>query len=131
MTRQEIMKRSENSTAISQPRSYYERRIIPPADIIEGSEEYTVRVDMPGVAKESIELKVDGNKLRVKGNTRKYHNDNPRMVLQEITPTLYQREFQLGNEIDRSKINAEYDNGVLNISLHKNEQSKPREIKIK
>ncbi len=131
MTRQDIMKRPESSTAVTKPQSFYERRVIPPADIIEGPEEYTVRVDMPGVAKDSIELKVDGSKLLVRGSTGKYHNDNSKMVLREINPTMYQREFQLGSEIDRSKINAEYESGVLNISLHKNEQSKPREIRIK
>lgn len=131
MTRQNIMKRPESSTAVTQPHTYYERKIIPPADIIEGAEEYTVRMDMPGVSKDSIQLKVDGQILRVRGSTGKYHNENPRMVLREINPTVYEREFQLGNEVDRSKINAEYDSGVLIISLHKNEKSKPREIQVK
>lgn len=54
MTRNEIMKRAENRQIVTQPRSYSERRVIPPADISEGGNEYTVHVDMPGVNKESI-----------------------------------------------------------------------------
>ncbi len=131
MTRKEIMKRPDNQDRVTGSRSIYERRIVPPADIIEENNEYIVRVDMPGVEKESIDLKVDGDTLRVRGSAGDYHKNNPKMVVNEITPTVYERDFQLGKDIDRSGIKGEYDTGVLTITLPKSEQAKPHEIKIK
>ncbi len=131
MTRKDLMKRPEKKESVVQPRSYYERRIVPPVDIIESDNHYTVQVDMPGVNKESIDLKVDGDTLRVRAYTGDYHKGDAKLHRREIIPSVYEREFQLGKEIDRSKINGEYDNGVLTITLQKNESVKPREIHIK
>lgn len=131
MTRKDIMKRPENTHGVPQTRSIYERRIVPPADIIADTNAYTVRVDMPGVEKESIDLKVDGDTLRVRGSAGDYHKKDAKMVLNELTPVVYEREFQLGKDIDRSGIDGQYEAGVLTITLMKSENAKPREIKIK
>lgn len=129
MTRNEIMKRSDNKPLPTF--SHYERKMIPRTDIIEKENMYIVRIDMPGVDKESIKIKVDGDMLHVTGSTGQYHDNDPKMLVREIAPKVYEREFQLGNEIDRSKISGEYDTGVLTITLEKSEQSKPREIVVK
>ena len=131
MTRKDIMKRQENQHELPQTRSFYERRVVPSADIIEGENEYIVRVDMPGVEKNSIDLKVDGSSLRVRGSAGDYHGNSPYMIMREIKPTVYDRVFQIGKDIDRNAINGEYNEGVLTITLRKNESAKPREIKIK
>jgi HSP20 family protein len=129
MTRNEIMKRSDNKPLSTF--SHYERRVIPPTDIIETGSVYTVRVDMPGVNKESIKIKVDGDMLRVTGSTGNYHDNDPKMLVREIAPKVYEREFQLGNEIDRSKISGEYDMGVLTITCPKAEEAIPKAIDVK
>jgi HSP20 family protein len=131
MTRKDIMKRPNSQHAVPSERSYYERRIVPPADIIENDNEYIVRVDVPGVDKKSITLKVEGDTLRVQGSTGEHHRENKTLLINEITPTTYKREFHLGKDVDRTRINGEYDAGVLTITLGKNEHSKPRDIKIK
>jgi len=131
MTRKDIMKYQEQNKQVEHPRSYYERRVVPSANIVENNNEFIVHVDMPGVNKESISLKVDGDSLHIQGSTGNYHKDNAKMYLHETRPTIYEREFNLSNEIDRSKITGEYNNGVLLITLQKNEKAKPQEIKIK
>lgn len=131
MTRKDIMKRPENQHAVTKSRSIYERRVVPPADIIDGINEYTVRVDMPGVNKDTIALKIDGDTLRVRGSAGDYHRQSPKMVINEISPTVYERDFHLGKDINRSNISGEYESGILTITLPKSEQAKPREIKIK
>jgi len=131
MTRKDIMKQPEKSQSTIQPQSFYERRIVPPANIVEETNQYTVHVDMPGVNKETVKLQVDADTLRIQGSTGDYHQENAKLHKREIIPTTYEREFQLGKEINRSKINAEYDNGVLTITLQKHDAVKPREIPIK
>jgi HSP20 family protein len=130
MTRKDIMVRPNGETAVIHPRSFYEKRVVPPADIIETDANYIVRVDMPGADKSSIDLKIDGDTLRVQGNTSEYHREQPRMFLREIRPTTYEREFGLGRGVNREAVSAEYTDGVLYITIEKNEEMKPREIRI-
>lgn len=129
MTRNEIMKRSDNKPLPAF--SHYEQRVIPRTDIIEKENMYTVRVDMPGVDKESIKIKVDGDMLHVTGSTGQYHDNDPKMLVREIASKIYEREFQLGNEIDRSKISGEYDMGVLTITCPKAKEAIPKAIDVK
>lgn len=131
MMNNKIMKRPDQYREENEPRNYYERKVVPAADIIEGKHDYTVRIDLPGVNKETIDLKIDGDRLRLRASTGLRHGNNAKLRIQETAPVIYEREFFLGNEIDRSKINGEYDHGVLVITLQKNESKKPHEIKIK
>lgn len=131
MARKDIMRREANNRGAVAARSYYERRIVPPADIIESDHDYTVRIDMPGVEESSIDIKIEGNKLRIRGSTGEYVREGARMLVNELRPTVYEREFLLGKGINRDAIKAEYVNGVLFMTLEKSEDLKPREIKIK
>jgi HSP20 family protein len=131
MTRKDLMVRQGEQNVPASNRSYYERRVVPSADIIEGTDEFIVRVDMPGVDKSNITLKVDSDKLKVQGSTGKYHAGNASFIRHETKPTCYEREFYLGNGVDRDKIQAEYSLGILTITLQKSEHSKPKHISIR
>jgi HSP20 family protein len=131
MTRKDLMVRQGEPNVPARNRSYYERRVVPSADIIEGTDEFIVRVDMPGVDKSNITLKVDSDKLKVQGSTGDYHAGNASFIRHETKPTCYEREFYLGNGVDRSKIHAEYSFGILTITLQKSEESKPKHISIR
>ena len=97
-----------------------------------GSDAFTIEVDLPGVDKKDIELKVEENLLTVKA-VRQMKNEvkEEDYYLCESKFGLISRSFILPKDVDREKISANYEDGRLYISLEKEEARKARSISIK
>ena len=88
-----------------------------------------VKMEMPGVSKENLDIKVDNDKLIVDG--RKILNKpKGEYRLKEIREGDYHHEFNIDQTIDRNSIKAEIKNGVLVLELGIKESEKPRKIKV-
>ncbi len=105
------------------------RYLVPPVDIFETNDVLAVVVDLPGVNKDNVDVRVEENILTIKGKADYEPPANP--LLGEFNLQGYYRQFQLSDEVDQSRISAESKNGVLTIILPKAEKSKPRQIKVK
>src|SRR3974390_1159970 len=107
------------------------RVFLPNADIYETQDALKVILEMPGVEKDNIEIRVEEDILNVQGrlDLRKYHGLQP--LYTEYNVGHYARSFQLSNKIDQNKIAAELENGVLSLTLPKVEEAKPRTIQVK
>jgi len=103
--------------------------IAPPVDIFETDEALTVVADLPGVAMDSVDIRVEDNILTIKG--RATYSPKAELLRQEFSLQGYYRQFQLSDEVDQERISAESKNGVLTITLPKAEKSKPKQIKVK
>ena len=101
---------------------------IPPVDIYETEDGLTVEADLPGVEKDSIDVRVDDNVLTIQGKVKPvalgngYHN--------EFVMLDYFRQFELNEEVDQDKISADYKHGVLTIRLPKGEKARPKQITV-
>jgi len=105
------------------------RYIVPPADIYETGDALTVVVDLPGVDKKDVDIRVEDNTLTIRG---KAGYDPPKNLLrEEFNLSGYFRQFLLSEEVDQGKIMAETKHGVLVIRLPKAEKTKPRQIQVK
>ncbi len=104
--------------------------IMPPVDMYETPDSYILFLDMPGVTKENLNIKVVGDSLVVRGKFDLPVSKGDEMLLNEIAKGEYVREFVLSGDIDRDKIDAKLTNGVLVLKLGKSEKSKEIEIKI-
>jgi len=102
--------------------------IAPPVDIFETDDSLTVIVDLPGVKREEVDIRVEDNILTIRGKSG-YHPAAP-IVREEFSLHGYYRQFQLSDLVDQNKIFAESKNGVLTITLPKAEKTKPRQIKV-
>ncbi len=107
------------------------RFISPSVDIYEDKEAFHVVVEMPGVTKDSLSLNVESHRLIVKGMVVTEPADNGNPILQEIPDRNYYRVFNLSDGIDTKNIEAILEDGVLTITLRKNEKLQPREIRVK
>jgi len=107
------------------------RVFLPNADIHETPDAMKVVLEMPGVDKDHLDIKVEEGLLRVEGHVdfAKYQGLVP--LYTEYNIGNYARSFRLSNEIDQDKIAAELSDGVLTIELPKAEKVKLRTIKIK
>jgi len=103
--------------------------IAPPVDIFENEDSLFVVVDLPGVGRDGVDIRVEEDILTIKANAQ--YTQPATVLRQEFSLQNYYRQFQLSDEVDQSKIFAESKNGVLTITLPKAEKSKPKQIKVK
>jgi len=101
---------------------------LPATDIWETPEEITLRMDMPGVSKDNLEIKVEGDMLMVHGGVSQDQPGNVLYAEQRVGD--FHREFSLSDDLDREKINAALNAGVLTLTVAKAEKVKPRKIQI-
>lgn len=103
--------------------------IAPPANISATAEEYLIELEMPGVSKEGLEVTVEGSELTVLGRRQQAIPSGTPFYVESFDAD-YCRTFDLGPDVDSSKINAEMQQGVLRLHLPKSEKVKPRKINI-
>ena len=105
--------------------------VMPAADIYETADAYVVRVDLPGSQKESISISLEPGQLQIKGLVGQFHNDGSNVLYSEIPKANFFRKFNVGNGIDADAIRASVENGVLTVTMPKNDLMRVREIPIK
>jgi HSP20 family protein len=103
----------------------------PPIDIIDSKNELKLYADMPGVNKDSINISLEQGVLTIRGNVDTSAYEKYELLYQEYEIGDFQRSFTLTDDIDQDKIEAVYDNGVLELTLAKAEKAKPRKIAVK
>jgi HSP20 family protein len=106
--------------------------LVPPVDIYEDSDCVTLYADLPGVSKENLDVQIDRDTLKVYGK-RGVGNGAEGVTrwYDEMPAKDFYRAFTIGEEINREKISATINNGVLKLTLPKAEKTKPRKIDIK
>ena len=105
--------------------------IIPPVDIYEDTDGVTLFADLPGVSKESLDVQIDKDLLKIFGRRTPGNGGEVLSSYDEIPNKDFYRAFTIGEEIDREKITASMNNGVLKLILPKSERTKPKRIDIK
>jgi HSP20 family molecular chaperone IbpA len=105
-----------------------ENYIRPAVDIFETEEGLTLMADLPGVAKEGLDVGIEKGILTIKGTVSGESSGSD--LYREFTLASFYRQFQLPDEIDPEKTRAELKNGVLVLNLPKAEAAKPRRIEI-
>lgn len=102
---------------------------VPACSITEDEGVVTVKLEMPGVPKEGLQVKIEGNSLEVSG-TRGREETRGRYLLKERRADSFRKQFTLDETIDREKVSAELADGILVLKLHVREAAKPRKIEI-
>jgi len=112
-----------------------EPRVIQPlVNIYETDKEVILEAEMTGLTKEDIGLELKENELTIKGKIRESDETTPKgytVIHRERCPLEYIRTFIIGDEIDKSKIDAQYENGILRVKLSKSDEAQPKRIEIK
>ena len=103
----------------------------PAVDILETEDVLTLKADLPDVKIDDIDIRVENNTLTLRGN-RRFENDENVKGWHRIERSYgeFIRSFALPPTLDTEKVNADYSNGVLTISLPKKEAAKPRQVKV-
>ncbi len=106
------------------------RTVAPAVDIQELPESYVVRLDLPGVDRNTIKAQVNNQTLAVTATAPAHFKADARLFLDDSIATEYRREFALADNVDAASTDAMYENGVLTVTLKKKQQYLPRTIAI-
>jgi len=106
-----------------------EHFVTPVASVSEDGDAYQLKVEMPGVSKEGLEISVENNELSIIGRRTLPPIDGT-IIHRESRREDFRRVFELDPSIDTGKIAARIDQGILTLTLPKAEQVKPRKIAV-
>jgi HSP20 family molecular chaperone IbpA len=129
--RQEIKTTEQQQTPAAQRSSAErERAMVPRVDVLEDETGITLLADLPGVPKDQLELKIEGDTLQIEGGVAPQLPERLQPVYAEVRVPRYRRAFTLSRELDTSRIEANLKDGVLNLRIPKHEHAQPRRIQV-
>ncbi len=99
-------------------------------DAYEKDDVYVLRFDLPGVSKEDIDLTVENNVLTVKAQRELEDTVGANWIIRERPTGIHSRSVRLGQRLDVTEIGANYENGVLLVSIPIKEEAKPHKIEV-
>ncbi len=107
------------------------RALLPPVDVVEDATGITLYADLPGVSRERLQLRVEGDTLAIEGEMVLPVPQGMQASHAEVQQSRYRRLFTLSKELDPAKIGAELAQGVLRVRIPKAEHAQPRRIEVK
>lgn len=102
----------------------------PDVDIIEGKDKIIVIADMPGVNEKSVDITLDENVLTIYGKVDRKVPERMKLTHAEYGVGDYQRIFTISGEVNRDKIEANVKDGVLRLTMPKNDAPRMRKIGV-
>lgn len=101
-------------------------------DVHEDDAAYTVKAEMPGVKKEDIDVRIEGAQVSISAEVKKSDEkkEGTRVLRAERYEGFVSRSFTLGCEIDRDKVSARYQDGVLELRLPKKQSGAAHKVTI-
>ena len=103
----------------------------PAMDLVEDENAYTVRLDLPGLESDNVRVEIEDNTLTISGEMGDtVEQEGDRYHYRERYVGAFQRSVRLPNTLNAEKVEANFENGVLNIVLPKRPEAQPRQIKI-
>jgi HSP20 family molecular chaperone IbpA len=129
MAEKTVVTRSQQRTPPSREETRsQEQYVTPPVDIYETGEGLVVKADLPGVAKENLDVRVENNLLTIRAKSAHVAPGEP--IYREYELVNFFRQFELNERVDQAKISADLKHGVLTLKLPKAEEAKPRQIDV-
>src|SRR5437588_1587539 len=102
-----------------------------PLDVSETEDAFVVKASLPGIKPEDVQITVHGDTLTIRGESKaEEEKKGEHWHLRERRFGAFQRSVSLATPVNSDKAQAQYEHGVLTLTLPKSEAAKPRQIKI-
>lgn len=108
-----------------------EPALLPPVDVIEDTTGITLYADLPGVPRDKLHLRVDGDQLALEADIGLALPQGMESTHAEVGLARYRRTFTLSKELDAGKVSAELSQGVLRVRIPKAEHAQPRKVEVR
>ena len=105
---------------------------VPAIDVHDGEGQYLIKVDLPGIRKEDIDISLENGVLSVSAETTKEDKEEKdgKLIRQERHYGKYLRSLSVGSDVDPTGIKAHFEDGVLNLTLPKAMEKQPSTVSI-
>ncbi len=104
--------------------------LTPPVDVVEDARGITLIADLPGVAREQLDVRVDGDQLEIEAELALQTPTDMSAIHVEVPVARYRRAFTLSKELDADQVEAELKDGVLRLRVPKAAHAQPRRISV-
>jgi HSP20 family protein len=121
---------NSTQTARGHDETRHEPALLPPVDVIEDSTGITLYADLPGVPRDRLNVRVEGDTLLIDADLVLDVPQGMQASHAEVQRTHYRRAFTLSRELDPAKVGAELSQGVLRVRIPKAEHAQPRRIQV-
>ncbi|MCG2592953.1 Hsp20/alpha crystallin family protein [Ramlibacter sp. XY19] len=125
----EVQAASDRKPAAQQQQPQ-QQHVVPPVDVFENDTSITLLADLPGVAREQLHVRVDGETLLLEATAAPQGPQQMELVYGELRSPSYRRQFTLSRELDAARIEAQLRDGVLKLTIPKAEEARPRKIQV-
>lgn len=104
---------------------------VPPVDVYEDEHKIVLKLEVPGMKEEDLDIQLENNTLTVRGE-RKFEKEEKEENFHRIERRYgsFYRAFTIPSTVNPESVKADYDAGVLNIQLEKKAEAKPKQIKV-
>ena len=102
-----------------------------PLDVVRHETDVTLRLDVPGIDPEQLEVTVDRGILTISGKREEERTENDKFFVRERTMGTFTRRVRLSENLNAEAVEASYDHGVLEVRIPVLEQAKPRKIEVR
>lgn len=122
-----VTRTADTATSPARP----EATLLPPVDVIEDAAGITLYADMPGVPRDKLGLRIEGDQLTLEGEIELARTEGLQSTHAELTLPRYRRAFTLSKELDPTQVSAELAQGVLRVRIPKAAHAQPRRIDVR
>lgn len=119
-----------NELTVPQSTAASRRPVSPAVDIFEDAAGITLLADMPGVSRDRLDVKLDGDTLSIEGRVELDAPTQMRALFAELDVPCFRRTFTLSRELDAGRIEAQLKDGVLTLRVPKQAHAQPRRIEV-
>jgi HSP20 family molecular chaperone IbpA len=107
-----------------------QRFVVPAVDVYEDESSITLLADLPGVPRDQLQVRVDGDNLVLEATAATSGPEDMELVYGELQCAAFRRQFTLSRELDTARIEAQLRDGVLRLTIPKAEEAKPRRVQV-
>jgi HSP20 family protein len=101
-----------------------------PMEAFRRGDEFYVALDLPGVDPDDVDVTVERNVVTIHARRRPLRSENDEVIVDERPSGEFTRQLFLGENLDATRVEADFDRGVLTLRIPVAEESKPRKVEI-
>jgi HSP20 family protein len=115
---------------IDQLNRYVDSTVTPAADVLDDGESYQIILEMPGVTQDGLSIQLEARELVIQGERKVYEKDAKLLYASRSHGSKLEKRFSLGEDVDRSAVTANLENGLLTVTLPRRAEVKARKIEV-
>ncbi|MGZ4787702.1 MAG: Hsp20/alpha crystallin family protein [Terriglobales bacterium] len=121
----------QESAASSGEEAFTSGSFVPPVDIYENEQSIVLKLEVPGIDQKDLDIRIENNTITIRGE-RKFEKETKEENYHRVERRYgsFQRSFGLPQTVNTENVTADYENGILKVTLAKRAEAKPKQIKV-